>query len=223
MDGSRELRARGAPLRQSVGLFGVLTACMFVAACNGSAAAPQPRLALAQGLDAGRAYRLVDLSRTKGALSMILSVSGADAYRVTFERSGTVTFQQGLVGGYWLNRERVPSLYPYGGWPREPDAWQPSSHDAWTSDVGAAAERTLFEEQAAWVARGIGEVPCGERPTHYVATNQVTRTKPIAILLRSKDPPIRLDCDGRADELIRQATSLLEPLTAKVNRASPPG
>ncbi|HET9342895.1 MAG TPA: hypothetical protein VFO25_08280 [Candidatus Eremiobacteraceae bacterium] len=56
--------------------------------------------------------RLIDLSGAKDALSTIFSVSGARTYRVTFERSGAVTFQPGLVGGYWLNRERVPSLCP---------------------------------------------------------------------------------------------------------------
>jgi len=210
-------------LRQLVGLYGVAAACALVAACIGSVASPPPHVVSTQGLDAGRAYRLIDLSGAKDALSMILSVSGARTYRVTFERSGAVTFQPGLVGGYWLNRERVPSLYPYGGAPREPDAWQPSSRDAWTSDVGAAAVRRLFEEDAAWVALGIADVPCGASPTHYVATNQVTRTKKIAILLRGKEAPIRLDCDGRADELVRQATSLLQPLAARVDAGSPRG
>lgn len=65
--------------------------------------------------------------------------------------------------------------------------------------------RRLFEEGAAWVAIGIADVPCESSPTHYVATNQVTRTKPIAILLLGKDTPSRLACDVWADELVRSA------------------
>ena len=223
MDRGRQLRTRGAALRLPAGVYGILVASAFVAACVGSGAAPPPRPASTPGLDSARAFRLVDLPSATDALSMILSVSGADAYRVTFYRSGTVKFQRGLVGIYWLDRDRKPALYPYGGRPQEPDAWRPSSRDAWTSDVGAAAVRRLFEDDAAWVARGIVDAPCGARPAHYVATNQVTRTKPIAILLRGRDAPIRLDCDGRADELVRQATSVLEPLAASVDAGSPPG
>ena len=188
--------------------------CVLVVACSGSGAAPTSRLASAPGLDPGRAYRLVELPQTQDALSMILSVSGAEAYRVEFERSGTVTFQSGLVGSYWLNRDRKPSLNPYGGRPRELDAWRPSSRDAWTSDVRAADVRTLFEVEAAWAAGGILDVSCGDRPSHYVATNQVTRANPIAILLRGREAPIRLDCDGRADRVVAEATALLGRLVS---------
>jgi len=149
---------------------------------------------------------------------MILEVPPGATYFVVFQPSGDFAFQPGRLGHYRLDSDHRPTLNPYGGMNSPPDAWQPLSTARGIAAGAVDDVRRLRIDESEWISKGFVGAPCTEDGDlqYNIATNRKTTTSPIAILLRDKAAPVRLDCDPRADKVIRDADALVDPVVSKL-------